>query len=391
MCVYLVKHVVIGPVNHVYDWRVTAEKLCPTMLLRPSHPTPNRGSRKEVASWEWLAEPPNNKLSSSLEKQQMETSKLKSEYEKVLPRLEKVKARLVPEITELLAQNAIYLAIPLEARIKSWASISSKLDRKNLQLSSVKDLVDLVGIRIVLPFLRDVDLTTRLLESVFNISDREEKLTRLSEARFGYQSTHLQATLNDAWRQLPSFTGCGDLSVELQIRTISQHTWAVVSHKLQYKQESSVPIELKRSVNRMAALLETVDLEFERVVGQHEELLQTHDESDPQDERLTWEVFSLILDEHLPRENRRSNQDDGLLQELFRAGISTRKRCVALFNAYGSQVTKLEDLLTKEPDVMQAFRDMGKERFRYSDIGFTRIMLGFRAGDIQNRLLQRKK
>jgi hypothetical protein len=62
MFVYLNEHVVIGPVNHVYAWRATAEKLCPTMILRPSHPTPNRGSRKEVAGWEWFAEPPNNKL-----------------------------------------------------------------------------------------------------------------------------------------------------------------------------------------------------------------------------------------------------------------------------------------------------------------------------------------
>jgi len=62
MFVYRGEHVVIGPVNHVYAWRATAEKLCLTMVLRPSHPTPNRGSRKEVAGWEWFAEPPNNKL-----------------------------------------------------------------------------------------------------------------------------------------------------------------------------------------------------------------------------------------------------------------------------------------------------------------------------------------
>jgi hypothetical protein len=62
MFMYLGEHVVIGPVNHVYAWRATAEKLCPTMVLRPSHPAQNRGSRKEVAGWEWFAEPPNNKL-----------------------------------------------------------------------------------------------------------------------------------------------------------------------------------------------------------------------------------------------------------------------------------------------------------------------------------------
>ena len=329
-------------------------------------------------------------LALSLE-QQMETENLESEYRELLPRLEKFKSRLESEISEFLAQNAIQLAIPIEARIKSWQSISAKLERKPLELSSIKELVDLVGIRIVLPFLRDVDLTTRLLESVFNIRGKEEKLSQLTEAQFGYQSIHLEATLNETWRKIPSFNGCDDFSVELQIRTISQHAWSVVSHKLQYKKESSVPSEMMRSINRMAALLETVDLEFERVVGQHEKLFQTFDESDPLDEPLTWDVFSAILDEHLPVENERSPQDDDLIRELFCAGISTRKRCVALFNAYASQITALEDLLTEDAEVMKIMKDVGKDGFRYSDIGFVRKMIGFRNSDIQNRLLQRKQ
>lgn len=62
MFMYHYEHVVIGPVNHAYAWRATADKLCPTMVLRPHLPAPNRGSRKVVAGWEWFAEPPNNKL-----------------------------------------------------------------------------------------------------------------------------------------------------------------------------------------------------------------------------------------------------------------------------------------------------------------------------------------
>jgi hypothetical protein len=62
MFMYHYEHVVIGPVNHAYAWRATADKLCPTMVLRPHLPAPNRGSRKVVAGCEWFAEPPNNKL-----------------------------------------------------------------------------------------------------------------------------------------------------------------------------------------------------------------------------------------------------------------------------------------------------------------------------------------
>jgi hypothetical protein len=62
MFMYHYEHVVIGPVAHAYAWRATADKLCPTMVLRPHLPAPNRGSRKVVAGWEWFEEPPNNKF-----------------------------------------------------------------------------------------------------------------------------------------------------------------------------------------------------------------------------------------------------------------------------------------------------------------------------------------
>ena len=65
MFMYLCEHVVIGPVNHVYNLRATVEKLFPTMVLRPSHPAPNRGSRKEFAVWDWFAELPDYKFEGS--------------------------------------------------------------------------------------------------------------------------------------------------------------------------------------------------------------------------------------------------------------------------------------------------------------------------------------
>ena len=319
----------------------------------------------------------------------MNTENLENEYTNLLPRLTKFKNRIVSELNELLTQNAIQLAVPIESRVKSWQSIAAKVDRKDLELTSITQLVDLLGIRLVLPFLRDVSLTTRLLESAFDIKSKEEKLADLDEAQFGYQSTHLEASLSDSWSKLPSFQDCSDYGFELQVRTMSQHTWAIVSHKLQYKQESSVPFELKRSINRMAALLETVDLEFERTIGQHEQVLQEFNEPEPDDEALTLEVFLGILDEYLPKENSRSSDKEGVIDELFRAGVSTRKQLISLFNAYTLQTVELEKYLSKQDDVIELMKDAGRDEFHYADIGFVRRMLNLRAHDIQDRLLQR--
>ena len=41
-------------------------------------------------------------------------------------------------------------------------------------------------------------------------------------------------------------------------------------HTLQYKQEDSVPAPMRRAIHRVSALLEVVDLEFERLLKERE-------------------------------------------------------------------------------------------------------------------------
>ena len=43
------------------------------------------------------------------------------------------------------------------------------------------------------------------------------------------------------------------------MRTVLQHGWALISHRLDYKTESEVPKEVRRRLFRVAALLETSD------------------------------------------------------------------------------------------------------------------------------------
>ena len=50
---------------------------------------------------------------------------------------------------------------------------------------------------------------------------------------------------------------------ELQIRTIIQDAWSVLDHKIKYKK--SIPLSLKRRINRLSALFEIADDEFLRI------------------------------------------------------------------------------------------------------------------------------
>ena len=257
---------------------------------------------------------------------------LRKEYESVKGPAKDFCDALTEQIKTLLSKENISLAVPVESRVKSWDSIRNKLERRSVELESVLQLNDLVGIRLILPFRRDLDKCVKLVEDTFEITEREDTAVRLDESQFGYQSHHFVLKLPEGWLSTPTLQGFDKYSAEIQIRTLAQHIWAVASHKLQYKQEESVPKTVLRSIYRVSALLETVDLEFERVLNEREQYFEglrpeTHDEE------LNVDLLRKIMDDHLPHENRKSNEEySELLQELSRCGINKSSQFISLMN-----------------------------------------------------------
>jgi ppGpp synthetase/RelA/SpoT-type nucleotidyltranferase len=105
----------------------------------------------------------------------------------------------------------------------------------------MKELKDLVGLRLMRVFKRDVARVCDLVSETFTVVSQEDTAQRLGEAEIGYQSLHYVIKLPEKWLSVPSFKGLDDLQAELQVRTVAQHIWAAASHILQYKQEASVP------------------------------------------------------------------------------------------------------------------------------------------------------
>ena len=196
----------------------------------------------------------------------MDTAQLRSEYSIQSDRARRLRAALCEQIEQILSSHGIALGVPIESRVKTLESSEEKLDRKSLELKSLLELNDLIGIRIILLFRRDIVTVSKLLAETFEVLSTEDTATRLSEAQFGYQSLHHIIRVPKSWLSVPTFFDLGELKTEIQLRTLAQHIWAAASHKLQYKHEESVPPPIRRSIHRVSALLETVDLEFERVL-----------------------------------------------------------------------------------------------------------------------------
>jgi putative GTP pyrophosphokinase len=260
--------------------------------------------------------------------------KLRNQYYDLKPQLDRFLQALSEQLAHLLNQNNIVLGIPLEHRVKTWESIAEKTIRRHLTLNSVLDLEDLVGVRLILLFKRDVTSVHKLLSNNFKIIKFEDTSTRLDDTQFGYMSVHYLIGLPDMWLKTPTLSGFKDYVVEVQVRTLAQHIWAASTHELQYKNESGVPLPVRRTINRVAALLETVDLEFERVLSERETYVLGID-SHAADSNLNVDLLKSILDDLLPAENKEDLENYGeLLQDLAYFKIDTAGHLRQLIESY---------------------------------------------------------
>jgi putative GTP pyrophosphokinase len=320
--------------------------------------------------------------------------KLLKEYESVKGTAQNFCNAIVEQIRTLLSKENISLAGPIEDRVKKWDSIRNKLERSKLELKSILQLNDLVGIRLILPFRRDLDKCLRLVEDNFVIIHKEDTSTRLKESQFGYQSYHFVIKLPGNWQYAPSLQGFDKYIAEIQIRTMAQHIWAVASHELQYKQEESVPQTLRRSIYRVSALLETVDLEFERTLSERDQYLKELKLELP-DELLNVDLLRQILDKQLPIERRDVYEPySELLQNLSKCEIRRSSQLIRLINEQLENVVQKDSEKAKKmyknlPDeVKKPKSDMLKDKIDrlrrgifLSHVDLVREMLSNKFGD----------
>ena len=77
---------------------------------------------------------------------------LRTTYEQLVPLANRFTLALREQFEQLLFFNGLTLGVPIESRVKSWDSISEKVERQNLVLYNVCDLDDLIGLRLIMLF-----------------------------------------------------------------------------------------------------------------------------------------------------------------------------------------------------------------------------------------------
>lgn len=327
--------------------------------------------------------------------------RLEAEYHVILPQAEMLAREVENQLGQVISSKGIALGFPIQSRVKAWASIAEKLQRVSLTLDNLRQLQDLVGLRIILLFRRDVKAVASLITEHFSIVRSYDTAERLKEDQFGYASLHMVVELKGTWLALPTLAALGGLRIEIQVRTLAQHIWAMVSQTLQYKQEQAVPPTVIRSIHRASALLETIDLEFDRVLSEREGYRKDLQAGSPAEE-MNVDLLESILDRSWPAANRDPHEEYAeLLGELTHFRVRSKEELEALIARHGlgvlaeERTTVAEDRkrLQENQPLIGTTKKRAKKGVYYTHTGLTRRVMdrefGERWREFQSKLLSR--
>ena len=189
------------------------------------------------------------------------------EFEDAQPRYKALEDAAVDDLKRVIAHNGLLERVhSIRHRVKTVASFREKIERKSYS-HPLNDMRDLVGIRVVCLYpsiLNDIDA---IIRGCFDVVRYEDKRKGESPELWRYSSIHYDCRVPEAHRG-PRYDQIKDMIFEIQVRTILQDAWATVEHKLGYKNEKSIPDELKREFSALAGLFHIADQSFQHIANE---------------------------------------------------------------------------------------------------------------------------
>ena len=154
----------------------------------------------------------------------------------------------------------------VKGRVKSFESYFKKYIRllKGDVSGNPPQITDIVGVRVICPFLEDLAVVEELLKEKFKVIEVERKGGDHTFREFGYESIHLLIEIPEDIVKKCGICRCE--TAEIQIRTILQDAWAEVEHELVYKAEFTPNDNpMKRKLAAVNASLSLADIIFQEI------------------------------------------------------------------------------------------------------------------------------
>jgi putative GTP pyrophosphokinase len=193
--------------------------------------------------------------------------KLQAEYSALLPCYAEALEAFQTRLKAALADSEVHFT--MKYRVKTFDSYYGKLLKRKTRERRTGEAIpihDIMGTRVVCPFLDDVEVVELYLRDAFAVHEIERKGAGRAFSEFGYSSTHLLLEIPTDIRE--RFSGLNLEIAEVQVRTFLQDAWAEVEHELIYKNSNNItPMDepLRRKLAALNANLSLSDDIFQEI------------------------------------------------------------------------------------------------------------------------------
>jgi putative GTP pyrophosphokinase len=254
----------------------------------------------------------------------------------------------------------------IEGRLKEKPSIIKKCTEKEIA-NPFQNIVDLVGCRIICLFRSDMERVEKIIQQKFTVLGTDDKIQSSTDS-FGYMSVHYTCAMRNEFAG-PRYDAVKGIKFEIQVRTLSMHAWAAISHYLDYKGDWDVPAHLKKALNALSGLFYIADDAFERFYIESQSSRTSAEQSTPRgigekEEELNLDTFTAYLSRKFPhrKEATRESVSD-LVKDLKASGYDS-------IGVVNQQVDRAADALLK----YETTHHKTKSPY-YSGVGAVRVSL----------------
>ncbi|MBD3419934.1 MAG: tetratricopeptide repeat protein [Chitinivibrionales bacterium] len=202
----------------------------------------------------------------------MDKKDLDSFLEKYTPVYERTARKTIVELTRRISPTQIKAGFKF--RVKSPVSYFNKfIALQKKQASADATINDLIGIRLIAPFIGDLETIENIIRDHYRTFEIEYKDEQYTIREFGYNSIHMLLALPESFKTpLPPFA---KPAIEIQLRTTLQDAWAEIEHELVYKSNLAFPNQsLKRKLAALNATLTLADVTFQEIRDYQNEIRQ---------------------------------------------------------------------------------------------------------------------
>lgn len=210
-------------------------------------------------------------------------SKLEVEFQNLRPKYENLAKEIHFSILQRLKDKGMEIT-GITYRSKTIESFLEKIERK-LYNSPLTEVSDLAGVRVVCLYEPDIQQVAQVIQCEFKVHEMIDKHEDLGMDKMGYQGLHFIVELGSRYSG-PRYDNLSGMKCEIQVRTVLQDAWAIISHHLVYKSEASVPMKLRRNLNNITSLLEVAQGVFDNVRDERDNYI-----SKIQEKRSDWNDF----------------------------------------------------------------------------------------------------